>query len=96
MRLFLTFIALFAASPAMAWGDYGHRTTAAIAMDVVRPETRAAIVALIRSESQLETPTCKLKTLGIAERLPRAFTSRYFLWDWNAIIAFCSLWPSQR
>jgi S1/P1 Nuclease len=88
MRLILTLIALFASSPALAWGDYGHRTTAAIALDVVRPETRAAIVALIRNEPQLETPTCKLKTLedasvwpdcikGLGARFDYAFSWHY-------------------
>lgn len=53
----------FAARPAMAWGDYGHRTIAAIAQANVSPKVRARIRTLLAQEKQLATPECPLKTL---------------------------------
>lgn len=70
LRALLLLLPLFAATPAHAWGDYGHRTTAAVALDQVRPSTRAAIADLIRSAPALETPTCQLKSLSDASVWP--------------------------
>lgn len=66
MRRLLLLLALFAAlipSPAAAWWEYGHETTAEIAMKLVKPRTRAAIVALMKRDSTLDTKTCPAHTI---------------------------------
>jgi S1/P1 Nuclease len=70
-RAMIAFALIMAfASPALAWWDYGHRTVATIAWDVVKPETRMAIKALLKAERQVETPTCGLKSLEDASTWP--------------------------
>jgi S1/P1 Nuclease len=88
MRLILLLMSLFLASPAHAWGEFGHRTIAAVALERIKPSTRRAIDALIKSETALETPTCPLKTLqdasvwpdcikGLGARFDYAFSWHY-------------------
>jgi hypothetical protein len=55
--------ALFFASPAAAWWEYGHETVARIAMDSVRPDSRAAISRLLAKGHLLETPECSVATI---------------------------------
>jgi hypothetical protein len=62
-RLILLIAALVAASPAAAWWEYGHETVARIAMDSVRPDTRAAIQRLLAKGRLLETPECPVRTI---------------------------------
>src|SRR6476661_3235580 len=64
IRLILMFLAaLVAATPASAWWEYGHETVAGIAMDQVRPDTRAKIKALLAKGHLLETPECPVATI---------------------------------
>jgi S1/P1 Nuclease len=76
------------AVPAQAWWEYGHETTAQIALDKVRPETRARIAALLRHSLALDTPTCPVRTIeqasvwpdcikGLKERFNYAFSWHY-------------------
>jgi hypothetical protein len=51
------------ASPAHAWWEYGHETVATIAMQSVRPDTRATITRLLARSALLETPTCPARTI---------------------------------
>ncbi len=53
---------LLSGSPAFAWGDYGHQTTARIAWAEIQPVTRARITALIRQAARLDTPTVRSTT----------------------------------
>jgi hypothetical protein len=53
--------AAFVQTPAYAWGAYGHKTVAAIAMDNVRPQTAAQIRRLMRAAPEVETAKCKLR-----------------------------------
>ena len=63
-RLFLLLAALLLpATPALAWGEYGHRTVAAIALDNVTPATRREIGRLLTHRHELRTPECPLATL---------------------------------
>ena len=68
--------ALFAAAafllpaPALAWGEYGHRTVAAIAMDNVSPNSRTVIRRLLKSAPLLGTPDCALRSIGDASVWP--------------------------
>ncbi len=66
-RLLLLLAALLLPSaPALAWGEYGHRTVAAIALDNVTPATRREIRRLLAHRDELRTPDCPLATLGDA------------------------------
>jgi len=60
--LFLTAL-VTATTPAAAYWEYGHETIARIAMDSVRPETRAKIKALLAQGRLLDTPDCPVATI---------------------------------
>ena len=62
-RLILLLAGVLAASPAAAWWEYGHETVARIALDSVRPDTRAAIHHLLAKGRLLETPDCPVATI---------------------------------
>lgn len=51
------------ATPALAWGGFGHETTAKIALANVSPRTRAEITRLLRAEAALGTPYCRMRSL---------------------------------
>ena len=51
------------ASPASAWWEYGHESVGRIALDSVRPDTRAAIQRLLAKGRLLETPECPVATI---------------------------------
>src|SRR3546814_7737705 len=57
-------------APVQAWGAYGHRVTAQIALANVSPQTRARIAALLRAAPQLATPGCDLASLEDAAVWP--------------------------
>lgn len=67
--LFASLAALWV-SPALAWGAYGHRITAQIAMANVRPATAAKIHALLAVQRQLGTPDCPVRSLADAATWP--------------------------
>jgi hypothetical protein len=50
-------------APASAWWEYGHETTAEIALGLVKPRTRVAIVTLMRRQRVLDTPSCPAGTI---------------------------------
>ena len=50
-------------SPAAAWWEYGHATTAEVAMKLVKPRTRQSIAWLLARQKGLETPTCPARTI---------------------------------
>ena len=87
-RLCALILLIFSVTPAQAWWEYGHETTARIALETVRPETRARIAALLRHSRALDTPTCPARTLeqasvwpdcikGLKERFSYAFSWHY-------------------
>ena len=47
----LAALALFAAQPALAWGQNGHRITAAVADEYLSPRARAAVKELLGTET---------------------------------------------
>ncbi|WP_243843219.1 S1/P1 nuclease [Sphingomonas vulcanisoli] len=57
-------------TPAAAWWEYGHQTVAEIAMSQVQPLTRADILALLKQDKKLETPTCPAHTIEQASVWP--------------------------
>jgi len=60
---FATLALLFLPSPAAAWWEYGHETTAEVAMRLVKPRTRLSIEWLLARQKVLETPTCPAGTI---------------------------------
>ena len=62
--------ALLFASPAAAWWEYGHESVARIAMDSVRPQTRAAIVRLLAKGRLLDTADCPVATIELVSYWP--------------------------
>ena len=84
MRVFgllFAVLACFSTSPAQAWGAYGHRTVAAIAMENVKPETRARIRQLLHAAPELVTPECPVKSLEDAAVWPDCV--RKVGWRWG-------------
>ncbi len=88
----IRFLAAFAAaivlaSPAAAWWEYGHESVARIAMDSVRPDTRAAISRLLAKGRLLETPQCPVRTVELASYWPdciKQFGDRFsFAASWH-------------
>ena len=63
-------LALIAAHPALAWGDYAHRLTARIAAAQLTPDARAQVRRLLAAAPGLDTPTCSLETLEDASVWP--------------------------
>ena len=80
--LALLLTALLPAS-ASAWGYYGHRTTAEIALANVTPETRAAIARLIAHQKKLGTPECRMSDLADAATWPDCLRGTYWRWSYT-------------
>ena len=57
-------------SPAFAWWEYGHETTAEVAMKLVKPRTKQSILALLKQQKVLETPKCPARTIEEASVWP--------------------------
>lgn len=69
--------------PAHAWGGYGHRVTAQIALANVSPETRAEIARLLRAAPQLATPGCDLASLEDAAVWPDCLRGEGWRWGYT-------------
>ena len=66
----LAVMLLLMPSPAAAWWEMGHQTVATIAMGQLKPATRASILALLKQQAALQTPTCKAGTIEQAAIWP--------------------------
>ena len=62
-RFLAMLIALFAASPAYSYWEYGHESVARIAWQQMLPDTRRAVARLLAQGRLLDTPTCPVKTI---------------------------------
>lgn len=83
LALLIAALASMWSAPVLAWGAYGHRTVAAIAMANVSPQTRARIAALLRAERDLATPQCPLKSLEDASVWPDCLRSESWRWGYT-------------
>ena len=70
-------------APALAWGYFGHETTAQIALANVTPHTRAAIARLLRHEREIGTRECPLRTLGDAATWPDCLRGESWRWGYT-------------
>ncbi len=68
----------------MAWGEYGHRVTARIALANVSPQTRLQLARLLRYEAQLGTPECRLTSLDDASVWPDCVRRTGWRWGYTA------------
>ena len=59
MVLGVVAVAAMAPSPALAWGDHGHRAIADIAWTQMSDSTKPEVVSLMEVESALATPVCR-------------------------------------
>lgn len=88
MRLLLALVSgallLVLAAPAAAWGEYGHRVTAEIALANVKPETRMALTRLFAYEERVGTPECALSDLADAAVWPDCVRRDRLRWGYTA------------
>jgi len=63
IRILATLLALFTASPAAAYWEYGHASVAGVAWKQMRPDTRRAVSRLLAQGHLLDTPTCPVATI---------------------------------
>ena len=77
-------LALCAPAPALAWGGFGHRTTAEIAEANVSLRTRAAMNRLFAYEKQLGTPDCRMRDLADASTWPDCIRRDGWRWGYTA------------
>ncbi len=75
---------LLIASPAFAYGEFAHRTTAAIAEQNISPITKQRMNQLFRSEGLLGTPKCSLKNIGDASVWPDCIRRDRLRWGYTA------------
>ncbi|MBD3728784.1 MAG: S1/P1 nuclease [Sphingomonadales bacterium] len=68
---------------AMAWGSFGHRTTAEIALANVSPHTRAEIAKLIAHARELGTPDCPIRNLEDAAVWPDCLRGESWRWGYS-------------
>ena len=86
MRRLLCLLAVvlaLAPVPALAWGEYAHRQTAAVAEANVSPEVRAKIRALLAHAKELGTPECRLRTLEDAAVWPDCLRGQGWRWGYT-------------
>ena len=72
--------ALLLPAQAQAWGFYAHTVTADIALENVRPQTRADIARLLQASPMLGTPECDLDSLQDASVWPDCLRGQYWRW----------------
>jgi hypothetical protein len=63
IRILGVLLALFTASPAAAYWEYGHQSVAAVAWAQMQPGTRRAVARLLAQGRSLDTPTCPVTTI---------------------------------
>lgn len=73
----LALAALLSASPALAYGEFGHHTIARIALANTNPATAAKVRALLARSSALATPQCPARTIEQASVWPDCVRARY-------------------
>ncbi|RVU07074.1 endonuclease [Novosphingobium umbonatum] len=71
------------ASPALAWGETGHKTIANIALANVSPKAQAQVAALMKAESGLGTPNCPVKDIADASVWPDCMRAQGWRWGYT-------------
>ncbi len=87
MRRVLILLAAMAtlwSAPALAWGAYGHRTVASIALRNVTPAARQQIAGLLKAERELGTPSCRVRTFEDAAVWPDCIKGENWRWAYTS------------
>lgn len=84
LTIFLAALATAWCVPALAWGAYGHRTVAAIALQNISPTTRARIAVLLKQERELGTPKCRVRSLQDAAVWPDCIKGENWRWGYTS------------
>ena len=79
----LTALAALTARPALAWGEFGHQSTARIALANVSPQTRAAVHELLKAEKGLGTAYCRVRSLEEASYWPDCIRREGWRWGYT-------------
>ena len=102
MRLLLHLAVMLIADPALAWGEYGHRTIARIAAAELTPQARRAVAAILAKGATVDTPGCPLATLEDASVWPdcvRSLPDRFkfsFPWHYQNIDVCTAFDPAAK
>ena len=80
----IAFLLLAFPAPALAWGAFGHDTTAEIAEANVTPQSRAKIARLIAGDTALGTPECRIYSLADASNWPDCVRRTRWRWGYTA------------
>lgn len=83
IAVILAAVAALVARPALAWGEFGHQSTASIAWANVSPQTRAAVRELLRAEKGLGTPYCHVRNLEEASYWPDCIRREGWRWAYS-------------
>lgn len=86
IALLFACFAMLMPGAAVPWGFYAHGVTGKIAMANIRPETRAGIERLLRSEAGLGTPECSVAE--VEELTTWADCVRRTRWRWGYTAAW--------
>ena len=84
MRIVALLMLLLTSSPAMAWGAFGHDTTAEIAEANISPSSRSKIARLIAADKALGTPECRIRNLKDASTWPDCIRRTRWRWGYTA------------
>lgn len=84
MKYGIAVLLILLPSPALAWGEYAHRTIAAIAEANIQPATKARMHRLFGTTKMLGTPQCDLKTIGEASVWPDCIRRDRLRWGYTA------------
>lgn len=83
IALLLAVLAALTAQPALAWGEFGHQSTASIAWANVSPQTRAAVRELLKAEKGLGTAYCRVRSLEEASYWPDCIRREGWRWGYS-------------
>jgi hypothetical protein len=78
------FLLLAFPAPALAWGAFGHNTTAEIAEANISPQSRVKIARLIAGDTALGTPECRIYSLADASNWPDCVRRTRWRWGYTA------------
>ena len=78
------FLLLAFPAPALAWGAFGHNTTAEIAEANISPQSRVKIARLIAGDTALGPPECRIYSLADASNWPDCVRRTRWRWGYTA------------
>lgn len=87
MRLLLALILALSSAPALAWGEYGHKTIARIAAAELTPRAAREVRRILARGAAVDTPACPISTIEDASVWPdcvRSLPERFaFSFPWH-------------